>query len=110
MLVVGPAGVGKTVGLRALAYWLLRDAWNRGEADAGIVRGVWTTALELTRALRETRLGAPCEAFHEAQTARILFLDEIGAEPHDPRWLLDLLDALIFERRSYVDDVGVYAG
>jgi DNA replication protein DnaC len=92
LLALGPAGCGKTVMVKRLARRLLRDAWRAGDATAPIVHAVFVSALELTRAITETRLGVVCEALREAQRVPLLLLDEIGQEAHDPRWLLELLD------------------
>jgi DNA replication protein DnaC len=48
--------------------------------------------LRLARVLRETRLGSSCEELEEARRCSLLWLDEVGQEQADPRWLLDLLN------------------
>jgi DNA replication protein DnaC len=93
LLIIGPAGSGKTEAARRIGRKQLRAAWLAGDADAPIVGALWTSALELTRALRDARLGTPCDVFREAQRVPLLFLDELGQENHDARWLIELLDA-----------------
>lgn len=90
-LVTGPTGCGKTQQLPALALRLADEAVAGADGAAPILRACFTTGPRLARALRESRLGTTCEALTDARDARLLFLDEIGQESADPRWLLELL-------------------
>jgi DNA replication protein DnaC len=92
LLIIGGAGTGKTETAKRVARRLLSEAWKAGDLNHPVNSAVWTTALELATQLRSVRLGVECSALREAQRAGVLFLDELGQENWDPRWLLELLD------------------
>jgi DNA replication protein DnaC len=98
VLIIGPADTGKTITLRRVARRLLAEAWRAGATEAPIIGGLWCSAIELAASIRETRMGSVCEAMRAAQRAPLLFLDELGQEVHDQRWLLQLLDARYMPR------------
>jgi hypothetical protein len=110
MLVLGPAGVGKTVALMALASRLLGAAHRAGNAAHPVVRARWATGIDIACAMRETRFGSSCDEMREAQRAPLLFLDEVGQELGDSRWLLELLDERYRHRRPTLTTSGLQLG
>lgn len=91
-LITGPSGVGKTTAAAVLPHRLLTLAFRCGDKEAPIVGAVWTSAPALQRARYETKRGSVDESFAPAVTAKLLFLDELGGEDGDGRWLMSLAD------------------
>jgi hypothetical protein len=91
-LISGESGVGKSTAAAVVAHRLLSQAFVEGDLSALIVGGHWTSAPELQRARQETKRGVVDEALAIAINARLLFLDELGGEPDDGRWLMTLAD------------------
>ncbi len=89
---LGPSESGKTSGLVALVRRLRREAYEAGNARHAIVGAAWVSALDLCRARREQRFGSVDLDLDLAKRTPLLFLDELGQEDADPRWLLELLD------------------
>ncbi|MFZ5891282.1 MAG: hypothetical protein ACOY0T_09550 [Myxococcota bacterium] len=105
----GPSGLGKTTGLVAVAYRQVDEGIKAGiasrfdldESSVRFSRGqahledkrppalvfasamVWVTAREIVMARRSHELGSEPELLTKCIGASLLFLDEIGSEPHD---------------------------
>jgi DNA replication protein DnaC len=90
VLAIGPSGIGKTTAVNGLLRRLADVAIAGGDDKCPILSELTITGPRIARALRETRLGVTCELVDDARRARLLFLDEIGQEMADPRWLLEL--------------------
>jgi len=95
------SGLGKTTAMAATCLQLQDDAVREFRDSGGretskidfVARAHWTTAAALVSARKQHKLGdgeAPESA--RAETATLLFLDEIGQEIADDRWLLELLN------------------
>jgi DNA replication protein DnaC len=93
LCIVGPSGAGKTVAMLVAVLRLMKNASSKGDKTHPICGSFWTSGLGLARALREQRLGSECQELEQARHCRLLFLDEIGQEMADPRWLIELLDS-----------------
>lgn len=98
---VGPSGCGKSMTAAAIAWRLIDDATasycDSGGRDARKVdhaaRMLWITAAALCMARKQHRLGeGEAPEVERAEGATLLFLDELGQEIADDRWLLEFLD------------------
>jgi hypothetical protein len=107
VVLLGPSGIGKTSALRALAWRLRLEALCAGDVAHPIVNAWWCSAVELCRARRELPRGKPDLELERATKASVLFLDEIGQEDSDPRWLLELLDERYRRRRPTLTTTGL---
>lgn len=99
---VGPSGCGKTTAAAAIALRLADEAVASFRVSMGsdavqlerMAHAYWTTAAALCIARKQHRLGeGEAPEFARAETAPLLFLDELGQEIADDRWLLEFLDA-----------------
>ncbi|MES1178958.1 MAG: ATP-binding protein [Myxococcales bacterium] len=95
------SGLGKTTAMAATCLQLQDDAVNAFRDSGGrdtskidcIARAHWTTASDLISARKQHKLGdGEAPEYARAETATLLFLDEIGQEIADDRWLLELLN------------------
>lgn len=107
LLVIGPSGLGKTLVMIMAALRLANVARETTNAEHPICSSFWTSGLNLARALREQRLGSECAELEQARACRLLWLDEVGQELSDPRWLLDLLDSRYGTGRVTVTSSGL---
>lgn len=86
LLVIGPTGVGKTSGAAELVRRLV--ALGVGGGGDAFVRAQlirWQSCRELSEVAREMRLGDGVpEPVLRCQNARLLVLDDIGAQDHAP--------------------------
>lgn len=98
---VGPSGCGKSTVAAAIGLRLVDEAVAAYRASAGresakldhAARMVWTTAAALCMARKQHRLGeGEAPEVDRAESATLLFLDELGQEIADDRWLLEFLD------------------
>ena len=98
---VTPSGLGKSTTMAAICLRLTDEAVlayrnSSGRDSARLdhaARMVWTTAAALCIARKQHRLGeGEAPDFERAERAKVLFLDEVGQEQADVRWLLELLD------------------
>jgi DNA replication protein DnaC len=92
LLLLGPSGVGKTLTMLITLHRLTNEVVASGTDDHPLCHAYWTSGLAVARALREQRLGSACDEIDRARRCQLLFLDEVGQEMADPRWLLELLD------------------
>lgn len=107
VLLLGETGVGKTTAMRALARRLIAEAIAAGDASRPITRAVWTTALDLAIEGRESRYGTRDELLHAAVRAPVLFLDELGQERADPRWLIEVTNERYDNSRPTLSSSGL---
>lgn len=88
LLLLAPSGAGKTSCLVALAHRMASEASATLEPEKVdfVARTSWTSALDLTRAMRAYRLGSggEPELVEEAVGATLLMLDELGPEQLNP--------------------------
>lgn len=101
LALVGPSGCGKSTVAAAIALGRAESAvraycatGGRDSAQLDHALGMrWTTAAELCAARKQHKLGAgEAPEIELAETATLLFLDEIGQEIADDRWLLEFLN------------------
>jgi DNA replication protein DnaC len=98
---VAPSGLGKSMTMAAIGYRLTEEAVTAYRVSAGrdsqkiefAARMLWTTAAALCVARKHHRLGeGEAPEVERAERAPLLFLDEIGQEIADDRWLLEFLN------------------
>lgn len=115
---VGPSGCGKTTAAAAIALRLVDEAVTAFRVSMGrrsdlvdrVARAYWTTGAELCIARKHHRLGeGEAPEFDRAVSTPLLFLDEIGQEMSDDRWLLELLDARIVRGLPTITTSGLTA-
>lgn len=109
-LVLGPTAIGKTTAMDAMEQRLIAEAIEARAPESPISAALRTTGLRLARVMREQRLGTTSEDLDQARRARVLFLDEIGQEHADPRWLLELLDDRYLARAITITTSGLTRG
>jgi DNA replication protein DnaC len=107
LALLGPSGVGKTTAEILCANRLRIEAINAGDDTRPITRAMWVTGIELALDGRESRFGSRDETLHAAMRAPLLFIDEIGQERSDPRWLLELMDERYFNNRPTISSSGL---
>jgi DNA replication protein DnaC len=98
LLVIGPAGIGKTT----IAALICRRLVHAG--DFGVR---WTSGIVQARARREARFGEQNRETIRVQNAPLLVIDELGQEDTDARWLLELIDGRYTSGRACLTTSGL---
>ncbi len=98
LVLLGPAGCGKTMAVASIIKRLCAEAVAAYVSDSSkleyAARVVWTSASDLHNSRRHHRLGeGEAPEFLRAERAPLLVLDELGQEVADDRWLLEFLNA-----------------